>query len=312
MGWEEVFCPLCGQDKKAEALLKCSDRLREPAFFNYQIVQCQGCGLRFLNPRPLFAPPALTKEEIRDNSASYHPFLSLYSRQNLWDRLYLKARSLTTLWKRQLVNRWVEKGRVIVDIGCGTGEFLASLKEEYQCYGIEPEEEAAQYARSTYKLTIFTGSLESFPNGIDADLITFWHSLEHFSQPLEALNWARARLKPEGKVLVAAPNSDALDAKIYRSYWVAWDPPRHLFHFTPPTIKRLAKVAGLTLMRQGALPLDLFYNVWMSEQIKALVIGRTSLMIGLLRAPFVSIGGLLHSALTRNYSGQWYLFTMDR
>jgi len=51
-------------------------------------------------------------------------------------------------------------------------------------------------------------------------------------------------------------------------HWAAYDVPRHLWHFTPTTIKKLAQQTGFQVVAQKRLPLDPFYNALLSEQYK--------------------------------------------
>jgi SAM-dependent methyltransferase len=81
------------------------------------------------------------------------------------------------------------------------------------------------------------------------DLITFWHSLEHHVDPVSALTQAKAYLRPGGFVVAEVPNSASLIAKIFGANWLGWDLPRHLVHFAPSTLRRVAKGAGFATIR---------------------------------------------------------------
>ena len=62
--------------------------------------------------------------------------------------------------------------------------------------------------------------------------IVFWHSLEHLPNPGEELERAAALLEPGGVLVVAVPNNDSLQAKLFGDRWLALDMPRHLTHIT--------------------------------------------------------------------------------
>lgn len=125
------------------------------------------------------------------------------------------------------------------------------------------------WGRERLGLKITTGHLQSvtFPDGA-YDLITMWHSLEHMPEPRDSLEKVRSYLLPKGKLLIALPNVASYDARFYERHWVALDAPRHLWHFTPKTLDRSAASVGLKLVDKRALPLDLYYNVLLSEKIK--------------------------------------------
>jgi 2-polyprenyl-3-methyl-5-hydroxy-6-metoxy-1,4-benzoquinol methylase len=302
--WEEVNCPICPTGTGNASYLRCSDRLQEPLFKNYQLRRCVGCGLVYLNPRPLSDDAAEHYPE-----AGYDPFLSLNSGNGLFDRAYRISRCFTLAWKQRLVKRLTPRGSGILDVGCGTGEFLDALKTDYQTMGIEPEPNAAKWARERLGLTVYTGGWEALPTGeTNFDLITMWHVLEHIPDPLATLRAVAERLTPAGKLLIALPNIAALDAAIYRSEWVALDAPRHLWHFTPATLTRLASQAGFILKYRGMLPLDPFYNILGSERLKVAIHGRWQVLLTPLRASFAALASMIWGLTTGNHSGIIYIF----
>ena len=73
-------------------------------------------------------------------------------------------------------------------------------------------------------------------------------------------------LKDEGALLIAVPNQISTDAKHYGADWAAWDVPRHLWHFTPETMKRFAEKHGFKVIKTIPMPLDGFYVSMLSEQ----------------------------------------------
>jgi hypothetical protein len=52
-------------------------------------------------------------------------------------------------------------------------------------------------------------------------------------------------LKPGGVFYTLMPNIDSAGARIFRSYWYPLELPRHLSHFSPATLRRVAQSAGL-------------------------------------------------------------------
>jgi len=156
----------------------------------------------------------------------------------------------------------------VLDVGCGTGEFLLGIREDMKCQGVEPEQNAAEWGRTHHQLDIVTGTLDSIELPTASfDLITMWHALEHMPDPLGSLQTASRLLAPNGKLLIALPNIESYDAKFYGPEWVAVDAPRHLWHFTPSTLELITARAGFKLKHQNVLPLDHFYNILLSEGI---------------------------------------------
>jgi predicted SAM-dependent methyltransferase len=81
------------------------------------------------------------------------------------------------------------------------------------------------------------------------DLVLFHHTLEHMPFPLRDLREAHRILKKSGALVVMVPNAASLDARLFGPWWLAWDLPRHLYHFTPKTISALMAKAGFRVQR---------------------------------------------------------------
>ncbi len=239
----------------------------------------------------------------------YEPFLSLSKPHTLLGWLYYLSRKWTLRWKFKLIKRLAKKSAEVLDIGCGTGEFLYTIKEFYNTYGIEPDLDAAVYAREQLGLVVYNGFLETvdLPE-VKFDIVTLWHSLEHISKPVETIQKIEKILKSDGKVIIALPNVASFDARLYRHHWVALDAPRHLWHFTPQTIELIAKKTGFRVVQKGALPLDLFYNVLMSEQLILKTQRRIWAFICVpIRLILGVFGSLIWGLLNGQYSGMFYI-----
>jgi hypothetical protein len=68
--------------------------------------------------------------------------------------------------------------------------------------------------------------------------------------------------------VIALPNCSALDARFYKEFWAGYDVPRHLWHFTPSTLRILADKHNLKLNMMKRLMLDPFYNSMLSEKYR--------------------------------------------
>jgi 2-polyprenyl-3-methyl-5-hydroxy-6-metoxy-1,4-benzoquinol methylase len=267
--------------------------------------------LIYLNPRP--------REE--DSSqfythTDYLPFASLTtnSRGSVTARLYELLRRINLRWKRRVITKFRQRADLplanlqtphLLDVGCGTGEFLATMKAAgWQVQGIERDDRAAAWAREQAQLPVLTGSSELLPT-IDRqyDVVTLWHVLEHLYHPGEALAAIAKHLRENGWLLIAVPNIASIDARIYRSNWAALDAPRHLAQFSLETLGRLASKHGLTLRWWRQLPMDAFFTALMSERLGA---ARSSgkwfwWPLRLVRAILVAIASLIggsHSPFT--------------
>jgi len=131
-------------------------------------------------------------------------------------------------------------GRVL-DVGCGRGFMLAGFRAlGWDARGVELSEASASHARDALGLDVFSGPLDDAPWEDETfDLIVFWHSLEHFRRPDEAIQRARALIKDGGKLVVAVPNADSLQAVTFAEKWFHLDVPRHYHHFGPRSLETL-------------------------------------------------------------------------
>jgi len=261
---EIAACPLCG-DKNAEPYLQTIEVGVSQATTIWNLQRCASCNLIFLNPRPTENASSAFYQQ-----AEYLPFSSAANQQSVLARVYALARRYNLKWKRRVVSRICKRGWLL-DVGCGTGEFLHEMRRAGgEAAGIERDPEAAQFAREHLKLNVITGGVESLTKFSDKfDIITLWHVLEHLYQPIEALERLKSMLSDNGVLIIAVPNIASVDAKFYREHWVALDAPRHVQHFTLDTLQAMAARAGLKLLRWHQLPLDAFFNALMSERLQA-------------------------------------------
>jgi SAM-dependent methyltransferase len=137
----------------------------------------------------------------------------------------------------------------ILDIGCGNGKRLLKLKEDdWDTYGVEISDIASKHAREL-GLNIFTSTLEQAEFEDEFfDVVILSHVLEHLSDPNITLKEIYRVLKNDGKLIISIPNVDSFEAKHLKKYWTAWELPRHLYHFTPVTIKSMLNKTGFEVI----------------------------------------------------------------
>lgn len=252
-------CPVCGEGNFTPKL-QCTDYTVSGDVF--QIVECNGCQFLFTNPRP--EESALSRYY---QSAEYisHSDTS----RGLINKLYKIIRGITLKKKFNLIRPYLKNNKLL-DIGCGTGAFLSYCKNEnIITAGVEPDDGAKKIAREKYSLQVEgEDSLNTFPDG-SFSVITMWHVLEHVPRLNERVAEIRRILHPEGKLIVAVPNYLSDDAKRYGAFWAAYDVPRHLYHFTPSTIKRLFEKHGMVVEKVLPMYFDAFYVSLLSQKNKS-------------------------------------------
>ncbi|MBI3318637.1 MAG: class I SAM-dependent methyltransferase [Candidatus Omnitrophica bacterium] len=140
----------------------------------------------------------------------------------------------------------------LLDIGCGTGDFLAAMaKKGWRCFGCDVSPRALEIARRKLPSAAFhCGRWEEAPFGRGPfEAITLWHTLEHLPDPLEALKSCRGLLAAGGRLVVAVPNLQSFEANLLGARWMEIDIPGHFFFFSHKTLTDLLERAGFRVVR---------------------------------------------------------------
>ncbi|MFH1936221.1 MAG: class I SAM-dependent methyltransferase, partial [Bacteroidota bacterium] len=160
-------------------------------------------------------------------------------------------------------------GISILDIGCGTGEFLYYChRKGLLCEGTEPSGKAREFAEKRYGLDVKADFLTGITPARRFDCITLWHVLEHIHKLDETLQKITGILNHDGVLIVALPNCNSYDATYYGTFWAAYDLPRHIFHFTRNTLNALANKYDLSCIKVLPQKLDAYYISLLSEKYK--------------------------------------------
>lgn len=224
--------------------------------FKYKLVKCN-CGLIFVNPIPEsllelypsdYKPHKTTSIQQSTRNRFMHSIRSFFSRPGGESYIYHKISSLFYSLYNMFSYRSLPPARGkgnLLDVGCGTGDYLLIMQKlGWQVTGVEVNPNAVTACRNM-GLNIKKGNIRDidFQEG-SFDLVTMWHSLEHFENPGEVLLKVRRLLKEGGKIMIGIPNYNSIDRKIFREYWNGFEIPLHLYHFSPETVKLLLQHAG--------------------------------------------------------------------
>ena len=192
------------------------------------------------------------------------------TKRNLLENIYHIVRKIALKRKLKLINSFQSEEKTLLDIGCGTGDFLKTAQDHnWKVTGIEPNEQAREIANSKTNNTVFETEHLSKLEPHRFDVITLWHVLEH----LPNLDWHaklfNKLLKPNGTLIIAVPNYKSYDAQYYKTFWAAYDVPRHLWHFSKTAIERLFKKENLKLVNTLPMVFDAYYVSLLSEKYKS-------------------------------------------
>jgi 2-polyprenyl-3-methyl-5-hydroxy-6-metoxy-1,4-benzoquinol methylase len=252
-------CPVCG-NQNFKTFLSAKDHFLTGEEFT--IVQCSNCDFRFTNPRPAEKemPIYYDSEEYISHDTKKKSFLQI---------IYTSIRKFT-IRRKYLIAKKYAHGFSLLDIGCGTGDFLNYCRKmKFETTGIEPNNKARKFASENLSLNVYDeSSLDTFLPG-SFNVITMWHVLEHVHQLNDRLLKIYELLKPDGTLIIAVPDSDSWDAKKFKSYWAAYDLPRHLYHFTPDSMKNLITKNGFRIENTIPMLFDAFYISLLSEKYRS-------------------------------------------
>jgi SAM-dependent methyltransferase len=251
-------CPVCNSDKTRFAL-KVQDHSVSREFFD--VFECPRCGLRFTKN-----PPPGEKMGIYYESEDYISHSN--TRKGIVNSLYHRVRNRTLATKFHLLEKTtgLTNGHHL-DIGAGTGSFVQYMNEHgWKSTGIEPGEKARALALIHHHTNLLPA--ESFETQIPEsfDAISMWHVLEHVHQLYPYLDQVKKILKTRGLVFIAVPNYTSYDGKKYNMHWAAYDVPRHLYHFSPASMKWLLHAAGFQLTGMVPMWWDSYYISLLSEK----------------------------------------------
>jgi SAM-dependent methyltransferase len=230
LGDSRTSCPACGSlDLRFWRVARTSDR-RFSGEPKYTLLRCPNCG-----------SAVLEREKIEVDEDLYRAGTYVSSRRSAeW-----LLSPLRRLVEKQRLGyfRGLKPGASIFEVGAGDGSFLAALESRgFHTSGLDPSA-PAEPARPIERIPLEEAQLAN--SSLDA--ILFWHVLEHLSDPAAALERVMPALVPGGRLVVAVPNLDSLQARIGGDVWFHQDVPRHIMQFTSRGLKELVERSGFTL-----------------------------------------------------------------
>ncbi|WP_027394498.1 class I SAM-dependent methyltransferase [Aquimarina latercula] len=188
------------------------------------------------------------------------------SKRSFFEKLYHLVKKYSLNKKVKLISNLNQGSGTLLDIGGGTGDFLVQARlKGWRVKGVEPNEQAREIAQK--KKIILEPDTTDLPSH-NYDVVTMWHVLEHVSDLEIQIKELKRLVKPGGYIIIAVPNFRSFDAGYYKSFWAAYDVPRHLWHFSKTSIEKLFTKENINLKKIVPLVFDSFYVALLSEKYK--------------------------------------------
>jgi len=163
-----------------------------------------------------------------------------------------------------LADALAPRGGKLLDIGCGTGNFLAAARDAgYEVTGIELDRNAARFAKERLGLQdIFPLTISEFAEQHAEehfDVVTFFEVLEHQAAPLDFLQRIKACVRPGGVIAMSVPN---------RERWLTGPdvldyPPNHFLRWNADALRKCLSAQGFEVLSIRDQPAGLRHTAQM-------------------------------------------------
>lgn len=228
----------------------------------FMIFECLDCGLIFLSGIEIdgeyhnkYYKKGYYNEKLKKNNN----FLDIFAKKIFNQSLKVKQKIIS----KEL---GLEKKVSILDIGCGSGNFLAQLdSEKFDKNGIEINKEGFDSSKKK-GINVFNRDIADIDfAGKKFDVISFWHVLEHIHDPIELFRNIKKNINDNGVLIFQVPNTESFGFKYGKQNWFHLDSPRHLMLYNEKSIQKLCELVGFKIVSVSNefydYPLDLFWSI---------------------------------------------------
>ena len=209
-------CPYC--HSAVSHFCVATDRNRRITAERFEYYRCEACGLITLHPIPA-------------DLGRYYP-TDYYRVPKRVEEIRPLLRS--ERYKVDLVSR-LAAGRRLLEIGPAIGCFALLAKEAgFLVDTIEMDRDCCRFLTEQIQVRAVEHAdpLAVLPSLGAYDVIALWHVVEHVTQPWTIVRAAARQLAPGGILVIATPNPDALQLRVFGPHWTHLDAPRHV-HLIP-------------------------------------------------------------------------------
>lgn len=215
-----------------------------------RLVQCVGCGLIYINPRPSAEDLAQQYQEtyFHCDEPTFGGYEDYEADSDEIRRTFRKRIALIELSRRPGPAR-------LLDVGCATGLFMEVARDAgWEAQGIDISEFALGRARAkgfpVRKGTLPMPELESG----SFDVITLWDVIEHVPDPAAIVAECCRLLRVGGVLAMSTPDAGSPPAKLLKSRWLGFRSiDEHLYFFSRDSMRSMLERAGFDVARFHAV-----------------------------------------------------------
>ena len=242
----EFTCLNCGEPVSANARQRSLKDRRKGLQGNWQLVECDSCGVISMMPMP-------TDEQLAAYYAAYLQDEQVDMSRRYGSR-YPQLRKLFHRLSGDVDPRdfvRVPAGARVLDYGCGLAGYLCDFHDRgVAISGAEIAGYVVETCRSNgfdvHKVDNF--SHIPFADG-EFDIVYLMQVFEHLRDPHVFMKELARILKGGGMLYLAVPNAASIWRKVFGDNWVSgWFAPFHLFHYNRGTLTELAARHGLDVV----------------------------------------------------------------
>lgn len=254
--WPEQYleqikcCPICQSENSQLSISGVKDWAFMSNSGDWTFDKCLDCESLYLNPRPTEASISRAYEKYYTHEAPQkmqvnNPagFINKLNNEYLFHEFGINSpyrfNTKNKYWAKLLGYFMYHKFPLellarlprgtLLDVGCGSGEFLMMAKKMgFTVYGIEIDPQAL-FEANAKGLDVILGSYKDINNfKTKFDYIVCSHVLEHVHDPVEFLRTVANVSKPTTKLMIAWPNPKSIVLKWFGRYWRGLEAPRHI------------------------------------------------------------------------------------
>lgn len=226
---DDVDCPVCQHRKSSQLHQLDKGKLKV----------CGACHVVF------FAPMPTQKELSAFYNNGYHDD---FGRSTMAGETFAKGRyqALESLLTAHIPSLIAKRDKLLLDVGCGTGDFLYAAKlAGWEVTGTELARSAVHKANKKLDDSVLEGDILSLDLPVASyDLVTSYHVIEHLIDPVGMLHRCYQLLSSEGVLFIETPNIGSLGARIRGARWSHIIPPEHIVYFSSGSLQYALRKAG--------------------------------------------------------------------